>query len=59
MGADPSVVEADLRGLCREKLAGYICPRSYDFGALPRTATGKLPKRELRAKYWEGTGRSI
>ena len=58
-GADPVEVEADLRRLCREKLAGYMCPRSYDFGALPRTATGKLPKRELRAKYWEGAGRSI
>lgn len=58
-GADEATVEADLKRMCRERLAGYMCPRSYDFGALPRTATGKLPKRELRAKYWEGTGRSI
>ena len=58
-GADEAEVEADLRRMCRERLAGYMCPRSYDFGDLPRTATGKLPKRELRAKYWEGTGRSI
>jgi long-chain acyl-CoA synthetase len=58
-GADPDAVEADLRRMCRERLAGYKCPRSYDFGDLPRTATGKLPKRELRAGYWEGTGRSI
>jgi long-chain acyl-CoA synthetase len=53
------MVEADLKRMCRERLAGYMCPRSYDFGPLPRTATGKLPKRELRAEYWEGTGRSI
>ena len=58
-GSDTDAVEADLKRMCREKLAGYMCPRSYDFGNLPRTATGKLPKRELRAKYWEGTGRSI
>lgn len=58
-GADEDVVEADLKRMCRERLAGYMCPRSYDFGPLPRTATGKLPKRELRSKYWEGTGRSI
>jgi long-chain acyl-CoA synthetase len=58
-GADTATVEADLKRMCRERLAGYMCPRSYDFGPLPRTATGKLPKRELRAKYWEGTGRSI
>jgi long-chain acyl-CoA synthetase len=58
-GADPDTVEAELRRLCREQLAGYMAPRSYDFGPLPRTATGKLPKRELRARYWEGTGRTI
>lgn len=58
-GADPAAVEVELRQLCRDKLAGYMVPRSFDFGELPRTATGKLPKRELRAKYWEGTGRSI
>jgi long-chain acyl-CoA synthetase len=58
-GSDEGTVEADLRRLCRERLAGYMAPRSYDFGPLPRTPTGKLPKRELRAKYWAGTGRSI
>jgi long-chain acyl-CoA synthetase len=58
-GADPATVEVELRNLCRDKLAGYMAPRTYDFGDLPRTATGKLPKRELRAGYWEGTGRSI
>ena len=58
-GADPDVVEPELRQLCRDQLAGFMAPRSYDFGPLPRTATGKLPKRVLRAPYWEGTGRSI
>ncbi len=58
-GSDEAAVEAELRRLCRDRLAGYMAPRSYDFGELPRTATGKLPKRDLRAKYWEGTGRSI
>ncbi len=58
-GADPAEAEPELRRVCREQLAGYMCPRSYDFGPLPRTATGKLPKRALRAPYWEGTGRTI
>ena len=58
-GSDPERVRVELTNLCREKLAGYMVPRSYDFGDLPRTATGKLPKRELRAKYWEGSGRTI
>ncbi len=58
-GADPQAAEVELRNLCREKLAGYMVPRSFDFLDLPRTPTGKLPKRVLRDKYWEGTGRTI
>ncbi len=58
-GADPERVEAELKALCRDKLAGFKAPRSFDFVELPRTATGKLPKRELRAKYWDDTGRTI
>jgi long-chain acyl-CoA synthetase len=56
---DPVAAEAELRRFCRERLAGYMVPRSFDFGPLPRTATGKLPKRELRAPYWDAVGRSI
>jgi long-chain acyl-CoA synthetase len=52
-------VEAELKQFTRDKLAGYMVPRSFDFGELPRTPTGKLLKRELRAPYWEESGRSI
>ncbi len=39
----------------REHLAAYKAPRSVDFtDELPRTGTGKILKRELRAPYWEG-----
>ena len=39
---------------CRERLAHYKCPRSVDLvEALPRHRTGKLLKRELRARYQE------
>jgi long-chain acyl-CoA synthetase len=58
-GVDAADAEVELRNLCREKLAGYMVPRSFDFGPLPRTPTGKLPKRILRARYWEGTDRNI
>ncbi len=51
---------AELIGHCRAHLAGYKAPRSIDFvDALPRHETGKLYKRLLRDKYWEGTGRKI
>ncbi|AIT79797.1 acyl-CoA synthetase [Novosphingobium pentaromativorans] len=38
---------------CRERLADVKCPRSIDFDpALPRTDTGKLMKKEVKARYW-------
>ena len=46
------ISEADLIGFCREQLASYKRPRSVDFVAdLPRNASGKVLKKELREKY--------
>jgi acyl-CoA synthetase (AMP-forming)/AMP-acid ligase II len=40
---------------CRGRIAHYKCPRSIDFEArLPRADTGKLLKRVLRDRYWQG-----
>jgi long-chain acyl-CoA synthetase len=48
-------LERELIGYCRDHLAALKCPRSIDFAAeLPRLPTGKLYKRLLRDKYWEG-----
>jgi acyl-CoA synthetase (AMP-forming)/AMP-acid ligase II len=48
-------LEAELIAYCREHLAHFKCPRSIDFVAeLPRLPTGKLYKRLLRDRYWEG-----
>jgi long-chain acyl-CoA synthetase len=45
---------------CRERIAGYKCPRSIDFvEELPRDPNGKLYKRRLRDPYWEGRDRNI
>ena len=50
---------AELIAFCREHLAHPKCPRSIDFtDALPRLPTGKLYKRPLRDRYWQGHGRS-
>jgi acyl-CoA synthetase (AMP-forming)/AMP-acid ligase II len=50
-----SLSEADVIAHARQHLAGYKCPRSVSFtGELPRTGSGKLLKRELRAPYWTG-----
>jgi long-chain acyl-CoA synthetase len=47
-------LEAELLEYCRARLAAYKCPRSVDFDReLPRLDTGKLYKKQLRARYWE------
>jgi acyl-CoA synthetase (AMP-forming)/AMP-acid ligase II len=47
--------EADVTAFARQHLAGYKVPRSVSFTEeLPRTGSGKLLKRELRAPYWQG-----
>jgi acyl-CoA synthetase (AMP-forming)/AMP-acid ligase II len=46
-------LEAELIEYCRAHLAAYKCPRSVDFDPeLPRLDTGKLYKKQLRARYW-------
>ncbi len=57
--ASDELAEA-LKAHCREHLAGYKMPRSVDFEEeLPRHPTGKLYKRLLRDRYWEGRDRKI
>lgn len=40
--------EADIIAFCRERLAGFKTPKSVVFETLPKTATGKIKKFELR-----------
>lgn len=40
----------ELIAWCRARLAHFKCPREVVFGPLPRTATGKIRKNELRAR---------
>jgi acyl-CoA synthetase (AMP-forming)/AMP-acid ligase II len=42
------VTEDELRAHARKLIAGYKCPKLVRFGALPRTASGKLQRAELR-----------
>ena len=60
-GVEPGPeLERELIAFCREHLAHYKCPRTVDFEAeLPRLPTGKLYKRLLRDRYWEGHSTSI
>ena len=50
----------ELIAWCKEKLAGYKCPRSVEITEeLPRNPTGKLLKKDLRKPYWENRDRAI
>jgi fatty-acyl-CoA synthase/long-chain acyl-CoA synthetase len=50
-----SLTGEEIAAFARQYLAGYKVPRSVDFtGELPRTGSGKLLKRQLRAPYWDG-----
>jgi long-chain acyl-CoA synthetase len=56
-----TVTEAELLGFCRGKIAGYKIPKSVELAAepLPKTGPGKVAKRRLRDRYWEGAARKI
>jgi long-chain acyl-CoA synthetase len=45
---------------CRARLAHFKCPRAVDFdAALPRSEAGKVQRRVIRERYWQGLGRQI
>ena len=52
--------EADIIAYAKTKIAGYKCPKSVDVvEALPRNASGKVLRRQLREPYWEGIERRV
>jgi acyl-CoA synthetase (AMP-forming)/AMP-acid ligase II len=45
---------------CREHLAHYKNPKSVDFvDSLPRTGSGKIHKKCIRDRYWQGYGKKV
>ena len=53
-GQAGAVTAEEVIGWCRERLAHFKCPKSVEFTAsFPRTTTGKVLKRELRAQLAE------
>lgn len=55
-----TATEEEILEFCKPLLAGYKRPRSVDFvDDFPKTATGKVLKRVLKQKYWEGQERMI
>ncbi|MBL8379562.1 MAG: AMP-binding protein [Burkholderiales bacterium] len=59
-GDKAGTLEAELIAFCRASLSPIKCPKSIDFAAeLPRHPTGKLYKRLLRDRYWEGRANKL
>jgi long-chain acyl-CoA synthetase len=55
-----NLTEADVMRWARERIAGFKAPKSVDFiAALPRNASGKILRRELREPYWANVGRRV
>jgi acyl-CoA synthetase (AMP-forming)/AMP-acid ligase II len=50
----------ELREHAKTLIAGYKAPRSMEIAdALPLSGAGKVLKRELRQKYWDGNERQV
>ncbi len=51
----------ELCAFLQERIAKFKMPRAVEFveGALPKTGTGKIVKRELREKFWAGKDRRV
>jgi acyl-CoA synthetase (AMP-forming)/AMP-acid ligase II len=55
-----AATESEIISHCRDQLGGVKTPKSVEFWPdLPRSAVGKLLRREARARYWEGHWRAI
>ncbi|MFK5603161.1 long-chain-fatty-acid--CoA ligase [Haloferax volcanii] len=56
----PGVTAEALIAFCRERIATYKVPKEVEFVTeLPKTATGKIQKYELREREWEDEGRMV
>jgi fatty-acyl-CoA synthase len=51
--------EDDILAFAKEHLAGYMRPAAVEITELPKTSTGKVQKKQLRDKEWEGHDRRV
>jgi acyl-CoA synthetase (AMP-forming)/AMP-acid ligase II len=60
LNAGESASEEALIHFCRDHIASYKKPKTVDFvNELPKNNYGKILKRELREKYWQGKDRKV
>jgi long-chain acyl-CoA synthetase len=57
---DHTVEAKDIIAFTKSRIAGFKAPKSVEFvSRLPRTASGKVLRRELREPYWAGRQRRV
>ena len=56
-----TVTEDELIAHCRQSIGGFKVPRSIALRSepLPKSGAGKILKREIRSRYWEGPDRAV
>jgi acyl-CoA synthetase (AMP-forming)/AMP-acid ligase II len=58
--AGQTVDQEVLIALCKDQLGSAKAPKSVEFWAeLPRSAVGKLLKKDVRAKFWGDQWRAV
>ena len=52
--------EDEIIALCKDELGSVKAPKSVEFwDELPRSAVGKVRKKDMRDRFWEGRDRAI
>jgi acyl-CoA synthetase (AMP-forming)/AMP-acid ligase II len=52
--------QSELLAFCRERLSGVKAPKAVEVWAeLPRSPVGKLLRRKVRERFWQGRSRAI
>jgi fatty-acyl-CoA synthase len=57
--ADAQADEDDILAFAKEHLAGFMRPVAVEITELPKTSTGKIQKKDLRDREWEGRDRRV
>lgn len=57
--SDGAATAEEIIAFCRQRLAHFKCPKQVAFGPLPKTATGKIRKNELREREWAGREKRV
>ena len=55
-----SVTSDELIDFCKKNMARFKAPKSVEFvDTLPKNPSGKILKKEIREKYWQGQSRRV